>query len=233
MSITAVEPVILRLDTVDATRADGTQDAFLVRVRTDEGLIGVGEADGSPYVTRTMIEMPSSHALARRLAELLVARIRSAWTGSGSECGGAPTTTAGLGAAVHAISAIDIALSDIAGQAAGLPVSQLLGGRRSDAVAVYASEVMPDTPAEVRAIAESAVSDGYMYPNTASRAASGVALRSFSPTTTPSSTSQSTRCVNAASNTIASSGPITELGNFANTNGLAGRSRPASRIWSR
>ena len=29
-------------------RADGTQDAFLVRVHTDEGIVGVGEADTSP-----------------------------------------------------------------------------------------------------------------------------------------------------------------------------------------
>ena len=55
------------------------------------------------------------------------------------------------GAALHTISAIDIALWDIAGQAAGLPISELLGGRRVDAMTVYASQVMPETAAEVRA----------------------------------------------------------------------------------
>jgi hypothetical protein len=32
MMITAVEPIVLGADRVDTTRADGTQDAFLVRI---------------------------------------------------------------------------------------------------------------------------------------------------------------------------------------------------------
>ncbi|HJU48191.1 MAG TPA: hypothetical protein VJ689_08665, partial [Gaiellaceae bacterium] len=72
MRITDVEPIVLRLDRVDTTRADGTQDAFLVRIHTDEGLVGIGEADTSPYVARTIVEMPSSHSIARGLRELLV-----------------------------------------------------------------------------------------------------------------------------------------------------------------
>jgi L-rhamnonate dehydratase len=36
MRITAVEPIVLRADRVDTTRAESTQDAFLVRVHTDE-----------------------------------------------------------------------------------------------------------------------------------------------------------------------------------------------------
>ena len=72
MRITDVEPIVLRLDHVDTTRADGTQDAFLVRVHTDEGIVGVGEADTSPYVARTIVEMPSSHSIARGLKEVLV-----------------------------------------------------------------------------------------------------------------------------------------------------------------
>ena len=40
MKITAVEPIVLRLPDVDTSRADGTQDAFLVRIHTDEGIVG-------------------------------------------------------------------------------------------------------------------------------------------------------------------------------------------------
>ena len=53
------------------------------------------------------------------------------------------------------------------------------------------------------------------------------------PTTTASSTSQSTREVSASSSSIASLGPITLDGNFANTSGRSGRSRFDSRMWSR
>jgi L-rhamnonate dehydratase len=161
MQITRVEPIILRLPRVDTSRADGTQDAFLVRVHTDEGLVGIGEADTSPYLARTIIEMPSSHAIARGLGELLVGQDplatgrvwREMWTGA-YHYGRA-------GAAIHTISAVDMALWDIAGKAAGLPVAELLGGRRQGEMPVYASEVMPETAAEVRQIAARAAEQGY------------------------------------------------------------------------
>jgi L-alanine-DL-glutamate epimerase-like enolase superfamily enzyme len=159
--ITDVEPIVLRLGRVDTGRADGTQDAFLVRVHTDEGVVGIGEADTSPYVARTMVEMPSSHSIARGLRELLVGENpletgrlwQVMWQGS-YHYGRA-------GAALHTISALDMALWDIAGKAYGRPVCELLGGARVSELPVYASEVMPETPGEVRAIAERAVADGY------------------------------------------------------------------------
>ena len=65
------------------------------------------------------------------------------------------------GVALHVISAIDMALWDIAGKAAGRPVHDLLGGARVQERPVYASEVMPETADEVRTIAERAVAAGY------------------------------------------------------------------------
>jgi L-rhamnonate dehydratase len=161
MRITDVEPIVLRLDRVDATRADGTQDAFLVRVHTDEGVTGVGEADTSPYLARTIVEMPASHSIARGLRELLVGedplRIDRLWQlmFHGSDHYGRG------GAALHVISAIDMALWDLWGKVTGRSVAELLGGRRLDAVPVYASEVMPETADEVRRIAERAAAAGY------------------------------------------------------------------------
>ena len=161
VKITDVEPIVLRLSRVDTTRADGTQDAFLVRVHTDEGIVGIGEADTSPYLARTIVEMPSSHSIARGLREVLVGedplQIDRLWQlmfHASDHYGRA-------GAALHTISAIDIALWDIAGKAAGRPVSDLLGGRRVEDVPVYASEVMPDSVDEVRRLAERAASGGY------------------------------------------------------------------------
>ncbi len=161
MKILDVEPIVLRLDRVDASRADGTQDAFLVRVHTDEGVVGVGEADTSPYVARTIVEMPASHSIARGIRELIVGedplQIDRLWQlmFHGSDHYGRG------GAALHVISAIDMALWDIAGQVAGRPVADLLGGRRVEEVPVYASEVMPGTAAEVGHIAERAAAAGY------------------------------------------------------------------------
>ncbi|MFN2629217.1 MAG: mandelate racemase/muconate lactonizing enzyme family protein [Gaiellaceae bacterium] len=161
MKITAVEPIVLRADRVDTTRADGTQDAFLVRIHTDLGHVGIGEADTSPYLARTMIEMPSSHLIARGLGEVLVGedplQIDRLW----HVMYRATYHYGRAGVALHVISAIDMALWDIAGKAAGRPVSDLLGGARLDYVPVYASQVMPETAVEVRLIAEAAVAAGY------------------------------------------------------------------------
>jgi L-alanine-DL-glutamate epimerase-like enolase superfamily enzyme len=159
--ITEVEPIVLRLAEVDTGRADGTQDAFLVRVHTDEGIVGVGEADSSPYLVRTVVDMPSSHSIARGLRELLIGedplqtgRLWARLYRGSSYYGRA-------GVALHAISAIDLALWDIAGQACGRPVSDLLGGARTAEIRVYASQVMPETADGVRRIAEGAVEAGY------------------------------------------------------------------------
>ncbi len=161
MKITRVEPIVLRLPAVDAGRADGTQDAFLVRVHTDEGIAGIGEADTAPLVAAAIVSMPPSHAIARGLGELLVGEdplaIDRLWRlmYQGSSYYGRS------GAALHVLSGVDMALWDLAGKAAGRPVSDLLGGSRLDRVPVYASEVMPQTEDGVRAIAERAVGAGY------------------------------------------------------------------------
>src|SRR5437763_10394561 len=71
MKITEVVCQILRIPTVTAKTAS-SQDSVLVRVRTDTGLEGVGEADSSPEVVRAVIDAPFSHNIACGLRELLV-----------------------------------------------------------------------------------------------------------------------------------------------------------------
>lgn len=139
MRITRVEPIVLRLPDVDTSRADGTQDAFLVRVHTDEGLVGVGEADTSPYLARTAVEMSSSHAVARGLGELLLGEDPRATGRLWRRLARGSSYYGRAGVALHAISALDMALWDLAGQAAGVPVSMLLGGAEVEALPVYAS----------------------------------------------------------------------------------------------
>jgi L-alanine-DL-glutamate epimerase-like enolase superfamily enzyme len=104
--------------------------------------------------------MPASHAISRGARELLVGEDASdpsrLWRllFEGSSYYGRSAL------ALHVVSAIDIALWDIAGKAAGKPVCELLGGR-PEAIRVYASEVMPETPEGVRAVAQAAVDNGY------------------------------------------------------------------------
>src|SRR5438093_11195179 len=71
MKITQVVCQILRIPNIQAKTAS-SQDSVLVRVRTDTGLEGVGEADSSPEVVKAIIDAPFSHNIACGLRQLLV-----------------------------------------------------------------------------------------------------------------------------------------------------------------
>lgn len=150
MHVTEVEALVLRQHSVDASKADGGQDTLLVRVHTDEGLVGIGEVDSSPEVAAAAILAPESNAVVRGLRSLLI----------GSDPMDTDTVWDRLyrgsiymgrrGAVIHALSGIDIALWDICGQAMGRPVSSLLGDPMVKDVRVYASVLMDTEPHEVQ-----------------------------------------------------------------------------------
>lgn len=160
MKITDVETIWLQLPEIN-TRCDGTQDTLLVRVHTDEGLVGVGEVDSSPMVAKAAIEAPMSHAIARGLKlcvlgqnPLEIERCHRLMYEGAIYFGRGGVTQ-------HAISGIDMALWDLAGKAYGKPVYQLLGGAGPRRFRAYASILFGDTPDETRAIGERWVGEGF------------------------------------------------------------------------
>src|ERR1700676_1691847 len=71
MKITRVEAIPLRLPEINE-RCDGSQETLVVKVHTDTGLVGVGEADSSSLVAKAIIEAPLSHKICRGLAECVL-----------------------------------------------------------------------------------------------------------------------------------------------------------------
>jgi len=65
------------------------------------------------------------------------------------------------GAAMHAISGVDIALWDIKGKKLGKPVCDLLGERKRDRIRPYASLLMPETEKAVAASVERLLEMGF------------------------------------------------------------------------
>jgi D-galactarolactone cycloisomerase len=131
-------------------------ETTVVRVTTDDGLVGYGEAHAPivPEVTATIITsllaplVVGENPLAiDRLWEKMYAsmRIRGHHTGFMSE----------------AMAGIDIALWDIAGKALGLPVYLLMGGGYHDRVRVYQSHLPVLHPDEMAALARHHVAQGF------------------------------------------------------------------------
>jgi galactonate dehydratase len=120
---------LTRIETIHLG-ADSAMPALLfVRVHTDEGLIGEGETYYTPEATRAII-----HDLA---APLLIGgdplAIEGHWRSIYEMC----ARFGARGNEMRALSALDVALWDILGQAAGLPVYQVLGGASRDRIKTY------------------------------------------------------------------------------------------------
>lgn len=111
-----------------------TIDTVIVRVTTDDGFVGYGEAKApvAPQVTKEIID--------RLLAGVVIGSdprdVTVLW--ERMYAGMRPRGHRG-GFYVEAISGVDIALWDIAAKAAQVPIAKLLGGSFRDDVRVYAS----------------------------------------------------------------------------------------------
>jgi L-alanine-DL-glutamate epimerase-like enolase superfamily enzyme len=130
MKVTRVEAVTFREDLRIGGGSGGADGAefWWVRLVTDRGLVGTGET------------YPFRHAevgALRDLAPLLLGQdprdIAGAWTRLHHRLA---MRNAG-GAEMRVLSAVNMAQMDLLGQAAGLPLYRLLGGRTRDRVRVY------------------------------------------------------------------------------------------------
>ncbi|MEK7408502.1 MAG: mandelate racemase/muconate lactonizing enzyme family protein [Acidobacteriota bacterium] len=121
-------------------RAHGLQ--LHVRIYTDQGLTGQGEATdaaagGIPLVAGFRNFLLGQDPLN---VDLLFERIRTAGLFAGAQAGQYVAT----------LSAVETALWDLAGKALGLPVYQLLGGRMRDRIRLYCDS-QTNTPDDPRA----------------------------------------------------------------------------------
>src|SRR6266571_4673549 len=160
VKITRVEAIHLRLPDVNE-RCDGSQETLVVKVHTDAGITGIGEADSSSAVARAIVEAPISHKICRGLAECVMGQdpfeidrlVHRMYEGS--------IFFGRQGAVIQALSGVEIALWDIVGKATGRPVYQLLGGGFRKKFRAYASILFGDTPAETERIGRELVGQGF------------------------------------------------------------------------
>jgi galactonate dehydratase len=132
-----------RLERSETVRQGGFQQTLLVKVTTDQGIVGWGESHAvmTPRAVGTIITDLFEPILLGQDAR----RIEALWEKMFST---QKLRGYGTGYFTRAMAGIDIALWDIVGKAAGMPVYQLLGGKFRDRVPTYQG-VGGGSPADV------------------------------------------------------------------------------------
>ena len=160
MKITNIEVIGLRVPSLDESCEWG-EDAVIIKVYTDVGITGIGETDSSPHVIRALVETPHSHSSAMGLKEILIGEKRLEIERLWNKMYNASNYIGRRGSGIHAISAIDIALWDIAGQYYGVPVSTLLGGKYRDKIKAYGTFIPADNPEANFKIVQALITKGF------------------------------------------------------------------------
>jgi L-rhamnonate dehydratase len=160
MKIDQIRCQILRVQNIVAKTAS-SQDVVLVRVRTSDGIEGIGEADASPEVVKAIIDAPFSHNIASGLREILRGEnpleTERLWQKAlrRTQYFGRTSVT------IAAMSAVDMALWDIKGKQFGVPIHTLLGGKHHSRIKAYASILFGRDGAQTRDIARKWIERGY------------------------------------------------------------------------
>ena len=160
MRIEAIDLFYLALPEI-TTAADGTQDSFVVRVRTDEGLEGWGESDASPLVSLAAYVCPMSHGNIVNLRDSLLGETLETPEDVRRLHFKARRQAMDIEHVDHAQSAVDIALWDLLGKKLGQPVYALLGYERAYPKVPYCSVLFGDDAASTHRRAEEIRSNGY------------------------------------------------------------------------
>ena len=105
----------------------GQRSTTLVKITTDDGLVGWGEGAAADLIDGLLAPLLIGQDPMYRTG-LWERMFHALYNGNNA-----------VGLAGSALSALDIALWDLAGKATGLPVCALLGGKVRDKVAVYAT----------------------------------------------------------------------------------------------
>jgi L-rhamnonate dehydratase len=152
MKITNVEAFVLESPYENrppegSDEAHGVKHCLLLKVSTDEGIVGWSDVETAPHVGAAAVNAPASGAgVFEGLKSLVIGEdpfeIERLWDKvyRGSIYYGR------RGVAIQVLSGFDLACHDIMGKAVGRPLHKLLGGARRDHVRAYASTLFRSTP---------------------------------------------------------------------------------------
>ena len=164
VTIERVEVLCLQDPQAAYYRFEGSYQNVAVLVHGDNGLVGIGESDAPPEIVKAAIEMLPYNQQSEGLADILTGQAvddpRRLW----DEMYARTQWHGRRGAAMHAISALDIAIWDLLAQSMGIPVCQALGGARHDRLPAYATIYpLEDTPTRIDAQVAPLLEQGFRH----------------------------------------------------------------------
>ena len=162
MKIKSAEVIPLRIPFEDGSSGTGLMptkwthlDIALVRLETDDGIVGWG--DGFAYSCRRSTIAAIEDLVFPQLLDREITDIVS----FNRELQQRLHLHGRYGITIFAISAVDIALWDIAAKQEGAPLAELLGGRHRDTLPAYASLMRYGVPEDVARFTARSASEGY------------------------------------------------------------------------
>jgi L-alanine-DL-glutamate epimerase-like enolase superfamily enzyme len=162
MKITAVDTIHVKIPftcggpvPTFAGRTWDTVDTLLVKISTESGITGWGEAFGHTIIPATRVTIQTM------LAPLCLGRDATQLDALMLDLHQRLHIYGRNGPLVYGLSGIDMALWDIAGKRAGLSLHELLGGSAKQDLPVYASLIRYSDPETVARNATRAVSEGF------------------------------------------------------------------------
>ncbi|MCT4619114.1 MAG: mandelate racemase/muconate lactonizing enzyme family protein [Marinisporobacter sp.] len=122
---------------VDVPASGWSENTTVVKVTDENGLYGIGEADGTPSVIKAYGELETEHFQLTNICEVAIGRDPMEFKAIWDEMYDKSKWIGSRGVGIFAMSGIDMALYDLAGKQHNLPVYKLLGGKHRDVVAPY------------------------------------------------------------------------------------------------
>jgi L-rhamnonate dehydratase len=167
MKITDVEAFILESPYENCApegsdEAHGVKHCLLLKVSTDEGLVGWSDVETAPHVAAAVLCAPESGAgVFEGLRSLVMGEdpfeVERLW----DKVYRGTIYYGRRGAAMQVLSGFDIACHDLMGKATGRPLHKLLGGARRDRVRAYASTLFRPTADAMRRACEFYLKRGF------------------------------------------------------------------------
>jgi len=142
--------------------AAGVSYCFLIKVTTDEGIVGWSDVETAPHVARAAVDAPATGCDMMEGLRALVVGSDPFETERLWDAVYRGTSYYGRrGVAIQVLSGFDIACHDIVGKAIGRPVHKVLGAKYRDRVRAYASTLFRPTPDDMKRACEEYLKRGF------------------------------------------------------------------------